>query len=42
MHTINISLPAAKSGAAVVSTDLTPELLRRSRARAAAQGLTLD
>jgi len=38
----NISLPAAKTGAAVVSTDLTPELLRRSQARAAAQGMTLD
>jgi SAM-dependent methyltransferase len=38
----NISLPAAKTGAAVVSTDLTPDLLRRSQARAAAQGLTLD
>ncbi|MEZ0353206.1 class I SAM-dependent methyltransferase [Mycobacterium sp. pR1184] len=38
----NISLPAAKTGADVVSTDLTPELLERSRARAAAQGLTLD
>ena len=38
----NISLPAAKSGATVVSTDLTPELLRRSQERAAQQGLTLD
>ena len=38
----NISLPAAKAGATVVSTDLTPELLQRSRARAAAQELTLD
>jgi SAM-dependent methyltransferase len=38
----NISLPAARTGAAVVSTDLTPELLQRSQARAAAQGLTLD
>ncbi|OIN78581.1 class I SAM-dependent methyltransferase [Mycobacterium malmoense] len=38
----NISLPAAAAGADVVSTDLTPELLRRSQARAAAQGLTLD
>ncbi|MEE6139736.1 class I SAM-dependent methyltransferase [Mycobacterium sp. 050128] len=38
----NISLPAAKTGATVVSTDLTPELLARSQARAAAQGLTLD
>lgn len=38
----NISLPAARTGATVVSSDLTPELLRRSRERAAAQGLTLD
>ncbi|BBX61002.1 hypothetical protein MSAS_01760 [Mycobacterium saskatchewanense] len=38
----NISLPAARTGATVVSTDLTPELLQRSQARAAAQGLTLD
>jgi ubiquinone/menaquinone biosynthesis C-methylase UbiE len=38
----NISLPAARTGASVVSTDLTPELLQRSQARAAAQGLTLD
>ena len=38
----NISLPAAKTGADVVSTDLTPELLQRSKARAEAQGLTLD
>jgi SAM-dependent methyltransferase len=38
----NISLPAAKAGADVVSTDLTPELLRRSQARATAQGLLLD
>jgi ubiquinone/menaquinone biosynthesis C-methylase UbiE len=38
----NISLPAARTGASVVSTDLTPELLQRSRARAAAHGLTLD
>src|ERR1700758_5211058 len=38
----NISLPAAATGADVFSTDLTPELLRRSQARAAALGLTLD
>jgi ubiquinone/menaquinone biosynthesis C-methylase UbiE len=38
----NISLPAAEAGATVVSTDLTPELLQRSRARAAALGLTLE
>ncbi|SOJ54812.1 Ubiquinone/menaquinone biosynthesis C-methyltransferase UbiE [Mycobacterium simulans] len=38
----NISLPAAKTGATIVSTDLTPELLERSKARAAEQGLTLQ
>ncbi|SPM43190.1 UbiE/COQ5 family methyltransferase [Mycobacterium numidiamassiliense] len=38
----NISLPAAKTGAEVVSTDLTPELLDRSKVRAEAQGLTID
>lgn len=38
----NISLPAAKTGATVVSTDLTPELLARSKERAAEQGLTLE
>jgi ubiquinone/menaquinone biosynthesis C-methylase UbiE len=37
----NISLPAAKTGATIVSTDLTPELLRRSLARAEAQDLTI-
>jgi 2-polyprenyl-3-methyl-5-hydroxy-6-metoxy-1,4-benzoquinol methylase len=36
----NVSLPAADAGATVVSSDLTPELLKRSRARAAEQGLT--
>lgn len=38
----NISLPAARTGATVVSTDLTPELLQRSRARATELGLTLE
>lgn len=38
----NISLPAARTGASVVSTDLTPELLQRSQMRATEQGLTLD
>lgn len=37
----NISLPAARAGATVTSTDLTPELLLRSQARAAEQGLDL-
>jgi ubiquinone/menaquinone biosynthesis C-methylase UbiE len=38
----NISIPAAKTGASVVSSDLTPELLARSRRRAGAQGVTLE
>jgi len=38
----NISIPAAKMGANVVSSDLTPELLARSQSRAAAQGVTLQ
>ena len=38
----NVSLPAARTGATVMSTDLTPELLRRSQARAAMQGLPLS
>ncbi|MGH3525286.1 MAG: class I SAM-dependent methyltransferase, partial [Mycobacterium sp.] len=38
----NISIPVAKTGAAVVSSDLTPELLRRAQARAAVQSVTLD
>ena len=38
----NISLPAAKTGATITSTDLTPELLRRSKTRATELGLTLD
>lgn len=38
----NISLPAAKTGATVISSDLTPELLQRSQKRAAKQGLSLD
>jgi SAM-dependent methyltransferase len=37
----NISLPAARAGGIVVSTDLTPELLHRSRIRAAKLGLRL-
>ena len=36
------SLPAARSGAHVVATDLTPELLETGRRRAAAQGLDLE
>jgi ubiquinone/menaquinone biosynthesis C-methylase UbiE len=38
----NISIPAAKTGANVVSSDLTPELLARSQKRAAEQGVTLE
>lgn len=38
----NISIPAAKTGANVVSSDLTPELLARSQARAAAEGVTMQ
>ncbi|OBK20868.1 hypothetical protein A5634_11850 [Mycobacterium asiaticum] len=38
----NISLPAARTGATVVSTDLTPELLERSQARAAEENLKLS
>lgn len=38
----NISIPAAKTGASIVSSDLTPELLQRSRRRAAKEGVSLD
>ena len=38
----NISIPAAKMGASVVSSDLTPELLARSQIRAAAEGVKLQ
>ncbi|WP_343600212.1 class I SAM-dependent methyltransferase [Mycobacterium sp.] len=38
----NISIPAALTGATVVSSDLTPELLQRSRLRAAEHGVTLQ
>ncbi|ORV07887.1 class I SAM-dependent methyltransferase [Mycobacterium celatum] len=38
----NISIPAAKAGATVVSSDLTPELLYRSQKRAAAEGVALE
>jgi len=38
----NISIPAAATGAEVVSSDLTPDLLRRSQARAAALNLSID
>jgi SAM-dependent methyltransferase len=38
----NASLPAAKAGAQVTASDLTPELLDAGRGRAGAAGLTLD
>jgi SAM-dependent methyltransferase len=38
----NISIPAAKTGASVVSSDLTPELLTRSQVRAAQHGVSLQ
>lgn len=38
----NISIPAATTGASVTSTDLTPELLDRSKQRAAERGLELQ
>jgi len=38
----NTSLRAATTGATVISTDLTPELLQRSQMRAAQLGLTLE
>jgi len=38
----NISIPAAKTGATVISSDLTPELLQRSRLRAYEQGVTME
>jgi SAM-dependent methyltransferase len=37
----NASLPAARAGARVVATDLTPELLEAGRAAAEAAGLTI-
>jgi SAM-dependent methyltransferase len=38
----NASLPAAKTGAKVTASDLTPELLEAGRERAESKGLTLD
>src|ERR1700679_1281319 len=37
----NASIPAAKAGARVTASDLTPELLHAGRARAEGEGLTL-
>jgi len=38
----NASLPAARAGARVVASDLTPELLERGRQHATSQGLEID
>lgn len=38
----NISIPAAKAGANVVASDLTPELLQRAQKRAVERGVVLD
>ena len=38
----NASLPAAAIGAAVVASDLTPELLETGRQRATEQGLDIE
>jgi SAM-dependent methyltransferase len=38
----NASIPAAKTGAEVVASDLTPELLEAGRARAEAEGVELE
>jgi SAM-dependent methyltransferase len=38
----NASLPAARAGADVTASDLTPELLEAGRKRAEAEGLTLE
>jgi SAM-dependent methyltransferase len=38
----NASIPAAKAGAQVTASDLTPELLEAGRARAESEGLTLE
>lgn len=38
----NASIPAARTGAQVTASDLTPELLEAGRSRAEGEGLTLD
>jgi ubiquinone/menaquinone biosynthesis C-methylase UbiE len=38
----NIAVPAARTGAGVVASDLTPELFEAGRARAAAEGVELE
>jgi ubiquinone/menaquinone biosynthesis C-methylase UbiE len=38
----NVAIPAARTGADVVATDLTPELLDKGRADAEAEGVTVE
>ncbi|SOD98286.1 class I SAM-dependent methyltransferase [Blastococcus haudaquaticus] len=38
----NVAIPAARTGASVVASDLTPELFDAGRARAAAEGVELE
>ncbi|MGY1802547.1 class I SAM-dependent methyltransferase [Blastococcus sp. SYSU D00922] len=38
----NVAVPAARTGASVVASDLTPELFEAGRARAAAEGVELE
>ncbi len=38
----NVSIPAARTGASVVASDLTPELFDAGRARAASEGVELE
>lgn len=38
----NVSIPAARTGADVVASDLTPELLEKGRAQAESEGVTLE
>lgn len=38
----NVAIPAARAGAAVVASDITPELLEAGRAEAERQGLALE
>ena len=38
----NVAIPAARTGASVVASDLTPELFDDGRARAAAEGVELE
>ena len=38
----NVAIPAARTGASVIASDLTPELFEAGRARAAAEGVELE